>query len=309
MALNNSSQIPYDACLMTFFPEEMQHRVRDITNHVIIPVNMIVAVMSFVCNALVVFAVARNKNLQRPPQIMLCSLAITDLIYAAYCLVGFVDILTHEHMCPDRSHDAVKMFAPFCVLATLGNLGIISRDRYLAVKRPLWYRNHVTKVRAVKMICVPWFLSAVISCLIYTSRKFPDRFPPIGQVTSVAFYLLCFLVISFSNLGLFCKKTSSEVALNIRAILEREKRMANTFGLILLVLLVTFLPGVLIPITLNAKGVPNFVLYKRLYDFLFLLNGFLNPLLNFGRNKGMRRALLNPLNCLQQVQPQEERHQ
>lgn len=304
MPTDNSSQIPYQACLMTIFPEELQHQVRDITNHVVIPLNMLLAVLSFVCNALVVYAVARTKRLQRPPLLLLCSLAITDLIYAPVSIFMLMEILIHEHMCPDSSNSLVEIWAPLCILATLGNLAITSRDRYLAVKRPWWYRNHVTKSRVMKMMCVPWVFSAVLAFLVYLPREIAGSFLSVaGRLGSVIFYLICFLVITFNYLGLLCGKTESEEAPNIRVTMEREKRMANTFGLILLALLVTFLPGALIPLVLSTVGATNVRLYKPFYGLLSLLNGFLNPLLNFGRSKDMRRALAKLLKCSQIVRP------
>lgn len=161
---------------------------------------------------------------------------------------------------------------------------------------------NVTKSRTVKMICATWLLSVAITVLLYLSGKFEGRFPPIGQITSLVFYIVCTTVITTSYLKIFCKKTPSEEVFHIRAILEREKRTANTVGLILLVLLVTFLPGLLCALILYAIDV-NAKPFRPFYGFLYALNGFLNPLLNFGRNKEMRRALLNLINCFQRVQP------
>ena len=303
MTVENVSQLPYQDCVMTIFPEDVQDRVRDITNYFAIPLNMLVATISFVCNALVVYTVVRTKSLHQPPLLMLCSLAVTDVIFPPYNLFRYIEILAHEHMCPGRASDEIAALAPLCLLATLGNLAIISRDRYLAVRKAVWYRTHVTKSRAMKMICVAWSTSAVVSFMLYLSRKFEGRFPPLGQIMSLVFYLVCFFVIVVSYLGIFCKTTPAEEALHLRAIFEREKRTANTVGLILLVLLVTFLPGLLIPLVLNAKGVPNFTIYTPFYGFLWQLNCLLNPLLNFGRSKEMRRALRELLRFSQQIQP------
>ena len=50
--------------------------------------------------------------------------------------------------------------------------------------------------------------------------------------------------------------------------------MANTVGFILLVLLVTFLPGVLFPFVLLMKGLTLHP-FRPFYNFLLVLNGFL----------------------------------
>ena len=301
MIADNSSQFPYQVCLIPNLPEETQHQIRDIANHVFGPVNALLAVLSFVCNGLVIITVARTKSLQQPPLLMLCSLAMTDVLFSQYFLLRYIAILAHEYMCPVTSVEIASLF-PLCTLATLGNLAVISRDRYLAVRKPWWYRSHVTKSRAIKFICASWLISAVISITMYLSRKFDGRFPPIGQITPLSFYLICFFVIVFSYLGIYCKKTPAEEVLHIRAILEREKRLANTVGLILLVLFLTFLPGLFFVLILHARYIspPPF---RPFYSFLLVINGFLNSLLNFGRNREMRRALRNLFKCSHQVQP------
>ena len=302
MIINLSRPVPYQECLIPNLPEEIQHMVRDGTNHVVIPLNIVVAIMSFVCNVLVIWTVTRARSLQRPPLLMLCSLAITDLLYAPYSIFRFIEILAHEHTCPGEVSSEKGALSALCLLATLGNLAIISGDRYLAVTKPWGYRANVTKSRTMKMICATWLLSVAITVLLYLSEKFAGRFLPIGQITSLVFYIVCTTVITTSYLRIFCKKTPAEEVFHIRAILEREKRTANTVGLILLVLLVTFLPGVLCGLILYVNNV-NAKPFRPFYGFLYALNGFLNPLLNFGRNKEMRRALRNLINCFQRVQP------
>ena len=259
--------------------------------------------MSILFNSFVVITIARTKSLQRPPLLMLSSLAVTDLLYSHYFILRYLEIFADEHLCPKRTILPRHTLGTLCLLATLGNLAIISRERYLAVKKPWWYRSHVTKLRAVLLICATWLISAIIAFFMYLSRKFRGQFPALGQIMSLSFYVVCFFVIVLSYLGLFCKKTPPEGALQIRAILEREKRTANTVALILLLLLITFLPGVLSSLVhVYAKGVSNQAILP-FSGFFLQLNSLLNPLVNFGRSKDMRRALRNLLKCSQEVQP------
>ena len=79
MITNNFSRLPYEECLIPNLPNEIQHRMRDIGNYVARPLNMSLAVISCIFNALVFITVARSKSLQRPSLLMLCSLTITDL--------------------------------------------------------------------------------------------------------------------------------------------------------------------------------------------------------------------------------------
>lgn len=303
MIAENSSQFPYQACLMPNLPEEVQHQVRGITNHVVHPISMLLGVLSFVCNTLVFITVARTPSLQNPSLLMLASLSITDLLYSVFALIREIETTMSEHMCPGDLSAEAFAFAILCNLATLGNLAVVSRDRYLAVRKPWWYRDHVTKTRAIKLICKTWLVSVAIALVIYLSEKIDGGYKLFGQILSLLFYFICLFAMSFCYLSLYFKKPQHHDALHMRAILEREKRLANTIGLIFLVLLLTFLPALLFPIVLYAKGVTSFLPFRPFFAFLFQVNGFLNPLLNFGRIKDMRRALRDLFKCSQQVQP------
>lgn len=254
MIANTSSGYPYEACLIPSLPENPQQQIRDFTNYFVQPLGMLIAVMSFVCNSLVIITVARKKSLQQPSMLMLCSLAVTDLLYSPYCLFRDITTLTHEHMCPDETSGAAHLMSVLCLLATLTNVALISRDRYLAVRKPWWYRHHVTKSRAIKMICVVWFISILIMLLSFIQSKGQLMFIPNSSYVSLLIYFLCFVVIGFSYLGIFLKKNRPGNQEQLNAVSQRERRLANTVALILLILLLTFLPGIILPLALHLGG-------------------------------------------------------
>lgn len=304
MIANTSSGFPYEACLMPSLPENMLQQMRDFTNYFVQPLSMLIAVLSFICNSFVIITVARKKSLQQPSMLMLCSLAVTDLLFSPYCLSRDITTLTHEHMCPDETSGAAHLMSVLCLLATLTNVALISKDRYLAVRKPWWYRHHMTKSRAIKMICVAWFISILIMLLSFIQGKGQLLFIPRSSYVSLLIYFLCFVVIGFSYLGIFLKKNRPGNLEQLNAISQREKRLANTVALILLILLLTFLPGLIWPLALHLAGLQRgSKAYRPFYTFLLLLNGFLNPLVNFGRSKEMRRGLSELFKCTRELQP------
>ena len=302
MAAENTSLFPYQKCLtVALSDKETQLQLRDITNYVIIPVQILVIFVSLVCNAFVVITVAQTQSLrQHPPQLMLSSLAITDVIFALNALYRDILVLAHEHKCPSNTTN--PLFASLSIQATLGNIAIISIDRYLAVRKLWWYRAHMTISRALKMTGLPWVANVVVTSLLYLESLSDGPFP-FGKIIAFLFYFLCIFCAIFSHIFLFCNKTPPEEVINIRNVYEREKRLANTVTWILLLLVVLFLPGTIVPLVLIAANVPNVPAYARYSVFLLLLNGLLNPLVNFGRNKRMRKALRKLMTCSQQVEP------
>ena len=199
-----------------------------------------------------------------------------------------------------------------CMLATLGTLAVISRDRYLAVTKPWWYRYHVNTSRAIKMSSIPWIISVVITLTVcYVPYKFEGEFKHVVHTISLVYYFFGFVIIIFSHLGIYFKKTPVVGIREMQAVRKREKKSAATIIIrfILLVLLLTFLPALLWQIVLKLKGIESLEPYLPFTYLLFTLNAFVNPLLNFGRNKDMRRALRGLLWCFQNEQQQQHQQQ
>jgi len=308
MTANNFSRPPYEACLVQNLSEEMQHLVRDIGNYVVRPLYMLLAVMAFLCNALICITVARTKSLQRPSLLTLCSLSVTDLIYSLFCLYMGVKTVLSEHMCVGAARPGERAMNVLCSLATLGTLAVISRDRYLAVTKPWWYRSHVTKSRAIKMSCVPWIISVALTLLNIAYFAY-GRFKQLAYTVPLVYYCICFIIIIFSHLGIYFKKPPTVGIREIQGVMKREKQSAATIRLILLVLLLTFLPALLWPIVLVRKGITNVGPYRPFISFLFTVDAFVNPLLNFGRSKDMRRAVRALFRSVQRPQQQQQQQQ
>ena len=311
MYSDNFSRLPYEACLIPNLSEEIQHQVRDISNYVVRPLYMLFAVMAFVCNALICVTVARTKSLQRPSLLTLCSLSVTDLIYALFSLYMGIKTILSEPMCLGKAGPEERAMNVLSSLATLGTLAVISRDRYLAVTKPWWYRSHVNKSRAIKISCIPWVISVALTLvhIVYFVFKFNGGHKQLAHTLPLVYYCVCFIIIVFSHLGIYFKK-SPEVGIgDIQAVMKREKKSAATIRLILLVLLLTFLPALLWPIVLGLKGIDNVGPYRPFISFLFTVDTLVNPLLNFGRSKDMRRAIKGLFRCYQHAHHRHQQQQ
>ena len=254
MAAQNSSQYPYEACLIDGLSSDVQHQILNIGNYIFRPLNFILAFLAFVFNTLVIIAVARTRSLQYPAMVMMCSLAVTDIIFPLYSLYRYIETFTHEHMCAATSHEHPLYFAisGLCTMATLGNLAVISRDRYLAVRRPVWYRNHMTISRAFKAVCLAWLISMVYAVATYLSILLGGVYAPVALAFVLLFFPFYVIVIAFCYLSIYCRKNIQMGNLN-EALLKREKRLANTVAWILLILVLTYFPGLLFGGVLVAK--------------------------------------------------------
>ena len=143
-------------------------------------------------------AVARTKSLQYPSMVMMCSLEVTDIMFPLYSLYRYIEVFTHEHKCPtSHAHPLYFAISGLCTMATLGNLAVISRDRYLAVRGPAWYRNHMKISRAFKTVCLPWLISVVYAVLTYFSKRSSRVYTPMAPVFLLVLFPFYLSVIAF----------------------------------------------------------------------------------------------------------------
>ena len=295
----NSSNFPYQRCLMPNLATDLQHQVQNISNYIVVPFDTLLGVMSLICNALVLVTITRTKSLRHPSLLMLCSLSISDVMWALFTVVRNSLTFLHPYMCLEESLEK-ECFGILCYLATLSNLTMISRDRYLAMSRPMWYRNHVRRssTRVVKATLTSWLSCVLTTLVVYLLFK---------TVTSVKivfiiiflFYVVCIVMIFLNYIGFFManrrhSRTLQIRAGNMRAAAEKEKKLTQIISVILLCFLVSFLPALISPVIINAIGLP-FKPFRPFSSLLLTFNGLLNPLLNYGRNRDIRKAVLQML--------------
>ena len=249
-------------------------------------------------------AVLRTRSIQRPSLLLLCSLSMTDFTWAAFALYKNIQTFTSADICPKELRGPAEWFTYLISLvSTIGNLAVISFDRLLALSKPLWYRTRVTRSRAIKQILLVWLASgmlAVIADKVYS----PKFLKFLNQSIALSWYAACSLTIICCYIGILIANKRHRAAMaqydgNMQAAMKREKRVANTVGLILMVLCFTFLPAMLTPVILLHLGFsPNDTIPLRLFYGIFVtLNGLLNPLLNYGRNNEVRMAVKIIIRC------------
>ena len=307
-------QLPYENCLIPNLSEAVQNQMRDIANFLFIPAGMLFAVLSLIANSFLLTVIMRTRTLQHPSQLILCSLSITDLLWGLLSVSKNVARIMDEDMCLERNSIDDFLFM-VCYISTLGNLAIISRDRYIAVNRPLWYRTHITKTRVIRQAIAVWLFSAVPSFMAFLSTSSLLKYPVLDMLNIIVtslYYIICILTMLYSYVGILRagrrhNQQMLRLDFNIRSWrgrrnwLEREKKLASTVTSILLVLVFTFLPALILPFMLFIIGFDGnrFPSLDPFYELLVSVNGLLNPLLNFGRNKDVWQALRNLICCNQ----------
>ena len=292
-------------CLVKGLTEHAQHTLRDVTNFVVLPLDTFLALLSITCNAVILVAVLRTRSIQRPSLLLLCSLSTTDVIWAILSAIRNAKFFILKNVCPKEATSEELFPRLLCLFSTLASLAVISCDRLLAVSNPWWYRSHATKSLAIKQIVLVWVIAVILS-----SMGGGQRHNGSPLLWSIFFYLrilfsVCFaLTIIGCYIGVLIVNCRHRISMDqyggpMRTVLKRGKKVANTVGLILLVLCLTLLPAVMAPIVLLHFG---FFLadVTPLRPFILIfptLNGLLNSLVNYGRNKSVRRAVRGLIRC------------
>ena len=128
-------------------------------NVVLFAVNVPFCIFAFLGNLAVIVAVIKTPSLQRPCNILLCSLCAAD------CLTGLIAqpvflawrLVIHrihescDHQAEPRADHQAELFKAVavsflgCPVWSFVNIGLISVDRHYALAKPLVYRASVAK--------------------------------------------------------------------------------------------------------------------------------------------------------------------
>ena len=301
----SSVELSKEQSLFTSLPEHTQHTLNDVTNLVVFPLDTLLSMLSVMCNAVILVAILRRRSIQRPSLLLLCSLSVTDVIWAITSAIHNINYFILKNFCPKQfSEEEVFAFA-LCFFSTLGSLAVISCDRLLAVNNPWWYRSHATRSHAVKQITLVWVIALTFSG-IAAGHRYNDSplLWSIQKYLGSAFSVCYALTVVGCYIGVLIANNQNGASMHLhggpmRTVLRREKKIANTVGLILLVLCFTVLPAMIAPfVLLNLGFKPKETTPLRPFYYIFAtLNGLLNPILNYGRNNDVRRAVRSLIRC------------
>lgn len=271
----------------------------------LIVVNALTVITAVILNALVILTILRTPSLRTPSRILLCSLALADLLFGATVQLLFVVFALHA---------LIKSFQVFCIssaiirrfgyslgMVTIETLAAMSIDRCLAIKAKAAYRNIVTRKRVIIFLVLAWLLGFAV---VLSSIQLADV-RTLSYTSSLCIAsMLSIMTVSYSMSFHSLKKLSSQVA-NIQSIpnpnqampenhassnfnIRKYKRSLITTVMILALGLLSYLP--LISYNLFYLFVRKSVAMLHTAEFLVALNSTLNPILYLWRMKDLREA-------------------
>ncbi|XP_039455578.1 trace amine-associated receptor 13c-like [Oreochromis aureus] len=257
-----------------------------------------ISLITAVLNLLVIISVSHFRQLHTPSNILLLSLAVSDFLVGFLLMPLEIFRSTTCWVFGDVMCSVYWYLTGNITCASIGNIVLISVDRYVAICDPLHYPTRMTVVRIKHWICLCWFYA-----IFYDTLYLKDLLIKPGRYNSC--YGECVLVINdiagTADLVLsFCVPISVIIVLYMRVFLvavsqaramrshvttvtlqrslnqtnKSELKAARTLGILVVVFLLCFCPYYCVSLVRdrNSSVAPNLM-------SVFFLNSCLNPLI------------------------------
>ena len=273
----------------------------------------IISPTAVLLNVLIIIAVKQRKELQRASNILLSSMAVTDLLVGSICVplsavVGLVvpyQIQADHYIC--KLDSVAISFTITLAICSIFHLTMIAWERYLAIRKWIDYRVIVTRGRLKKLAIIAW-VSAIVTVSpthfftaltgILRENEMALALEIFFLVLSAFLFLALSLIIYFYVMvyrGVRKRKLSQirQVSELVKAKLEQ--RVAVTTTLVTVALLLSFFSNAVIGMLEGVFPVLRKRFVLQLRDTLLYSNSVVNPLIYCYRDCRFRNAVLEIL--------------
>ncbi|XP_078141970.1 trace amine-associated receptor 13c-like [Centroberyx gerrardi] len=281
-----------------------------------------IALLTVTLNLQVIISISHFRQLHTPTNVVLLSLAVSDLLVG---LLVMPVVISSLHSCWYLGNliCALFQFVSFILTsASVGNMVLISVDRYAAICYPLRYSSMITNSRVKICVSLCWMCFVFFNCIILKDHlSQPDVFHScyeecvvfmtyvsatvdliltfIGPVTVIVFLYMRVFVVAVSQARVMRSQIAAVKPSTVTGIVKKsEIRAARTLGIVLLVFLLCLLPYYCPSIT----GQDTSTAASSVAIWLFYFNSCVNPLIYAFFYPWFRKAIKLIIN-LQILQP------
>ena len=250
-------------------------------------------VIAILGNTLVLAAILRTPSLRSPSVMLLCSLAVSDLlvglvvqpVYFAY-LQTERDFLYHPL--------TVMAFSACCV--SLYTITAISVDRLLALHYHMRYPNLMTTHRAMKTSAILWSICFLLSLFSLWNKSFYFTSVAVNIVICILISTVCYIKIfrivrqhqvQIHSQKLAVKSLNTE---NIQNMLRKKIYAINTF--IYYIVMITCYVPVFVGISILIISPKSWTWSWMIVETVAFMNSSINPILCYWRHRELRAAVI-----------------
>ncbi|XP_044073827.1 trace amine-associated receptor 13c-like isoform X2 [Siniperca chuatsi] len=260
-----------------------------------------ISLLTVALNLLVIISVSHFRQLHTPTNILLLSLAVSDFLVGLLLMPGEILRKTSCWFLGDLVCSLYNYVSFIITSVSVGDMVLISADRYVAICDPLHYPTRITARRVKLCVCLCWLCSVFYSSLFLKDNLTqPDRYISCygecvividyvaGAVDLVLTFIVPITVIIVLYMSVFAVAVSqaramrshiTAVALQLSVTPKAKKselKAARTLGVLIVVFLICFCPYYGVSLAgdslLNTSSA-SFVMY------LFYSNSCVNPVI------------------------------
>ena len=273
---------------------------------VVFSITVVASPVTILLNVLEIVAVRTKKQLQRVSTVLLCSMAVADVLVGAVAmpLTAAVDLLIAHQTWLDNVCllDFVGITVAYCASWTaLSHLTVIAWDRYVAIRKWKDYKKIITRRRVKKLAILTWLCPIFVATPYIMAGAGVD-----GEVVEKILTLLTILTGGPAIIVIIClyfmvylevRKRKTNEIVHVSALIKArlEAKVAMTTGVITGALIFFFL--VPVAATSLEQFFPVFRKSSvfRLIETFMQLNSLANPLIYGYRDRRFRNAVLELL--------------
>uniref|UniRef100_I3KH18 G-protein coupled receptors family 1 profile domain-containing protein n=1 Tax=Oreochromis niloticus TaxID=8128 RepID=I3KH18_ORENI len=259
-----------------------------------------ISLITVALNLLVIISVSHFRQLHTPSNILLLSLAVSDLLVGLLLMPLEILRSTTCWVFGDVICSVYWFLSGNIICASIGNIVLISADRYVAICDPLHYPTRMTVVRVKLNVSLCWFyyvfyISLYLKDILIKPGRYNSCYgecvPVINDIAGIIDLVLTFIVpvsvIIVLYMRVFVAAVSQARAMrsHVTAITfqrslnqanKSELKAARTLGVLVIVFLACYCPFFCYTLVEEKVVSDSFVFFLIIAVYF---NSFLNPLI------------------------------
>ncbi|XP_044072770.1 trace amine-associated receptor 13c-like isoform X2 [Siniperca chuatsi] len=291
------AELCFPQLLNTSCRKPLQHHAETIFLYILLSC---ISLLTVALNLLVIISISHFRQLHTPTNLILLSLAVSDFLVGLWLMPLHIPLFGGCWFLGSLICGLYYYTSFILTSASVGNMVLISVDRYVAICDPLCYPTKVTQNRVKICVCLCWVCSVFYNGVIQIDfLKRPDRYNScygecvvvINFITGAVDVMLTFfgpiavIIVLYMRVFVVAVSQARAMRSQIAAVslqgsvsvtaMKSERKAARTLSVIVVVFLICFCPY-FYP-SLAGQDTSNSVAFSIFGIWLLYCNSCINP--------------------------------